>query len=130
STAVSAAGAGSNDVSSSAGGASNDVPSSAGGASNDVSSSAGGASSGGASSGGASGADCASVKTSSERSRFGVPVIGSSASGGRWPFSTRLSESESRRRSASTSRISTGTTSPCETTSRGFSTWRWASSEM
>ena len=46
------------------------------------------------------------------------------------PSSTRFSESERRRRSASISRISTLTGSPCETTSRGFSTWCCASSEM
>ena len=44
--------------------------------------------------------------------------------------STRLSESESRRRSPSISMILTLTAWPCETTSRGFSTWCWASSEM
>src|SRR6266487_4537407 len=46
------------------------------------------------------------------------------------PPSTRLSESERRRRSPSTSMILAFTSSPCETTSRGFSTWCWASSEM
>ena len=44
--------------------------------------------------------------------------------------STRFSDSESRRRSASISMILIVTTSPCETISRGFSTWCWASSEM
>ena len=46
------------------------------------------------------------------------------------PSSIRFSESERRRRSASTSMIFTLTRSPCETTSRGFSTWCCASSEM
>src|SRR5439155_25823533 len=64
-----------------------------------------------------------SEKTSSERSRSVAPTRCSLPS-------TRLSESERRRRSASTSRISTLTLSPCETTSRGFSTWCCASSEM
>src|SRR5262249_15969977 len=73
-----------------------------------------------------------SGNTSSERSRSGVPSIGSESSA-RWvtpPPSTRFSESESRRRSASTSMIFAWTRSPCETTSRGFSTWCCASSEM
>ena len=72
-------------------------------------------------------------KTSSERLRFGVRCTDSppSARGsGSTPSSTRFSESDRRRRSASTSRMSTLTASPCETTSRGFSTWCCASSEM
>ena len=46
------------------------------------------------------------------------------------PGSTRRSESDSRRRSGSISMILTLTSSPCCTTSRGFSTWCSASSEM
>ena len=49
--------------------------------------------------------------------------------GSTWP-STRLIDSDSRRRSESISRILTRTGSPGWMISRGFSTWCWASSEM
>ena len=49
--------------------------------------------------------------------------------GGSLP-ATRFTLRESRRRSESISRILTFTSSPGSTTSRGFSTWWWASSEM
>src|SRR5437763_5196045 len=73
-----------------------------------------------------------SGNTSSERSRSGVPSIGSASSARATtpPPSTRLSERDNRRRSPSTSMIFALTSSPCETTSRGFSPWCWASSEM
>ena len=62
---------------------------------------------------------------SSDSRRFGVRWTDSAPSArgsGSAPSSTRLSESDRRRRSPSTSRIRTLTGSPCETTSRGFST--------
>jgi hypothetical protein len=65
-------------------------------------------------------------KASSESFRSGVVWTDSAPSArgtGTASSSTRLSESESRRRSPSISRIRTLTGSPCETTSRGFSTW-------
>ena len=62
-----------------------------------------------------------SPNTSSESPSSGAssPMPGRAAS----PSSTRFSESESRRRSASISMIFARTVSPCWTTSRGFSTW-------
>ena len=70
---------------------------------------------------------------SSESFRSGVECTDAAPSArgtGTAPSSTRFSESESRRRSPSISRMRTFTGSPCETTSRGFSTWWLASSEM
>ena len=62
---------------------------------------------------------------SSESFRSGIEWTDSAPSArgtGTASSSTRFSESERRRRSPSTSRIRTFTGSPCETTSRGFST--------
>ena len=71
--------------------------------------------------------------SASERSRFGVRCTDSPPSARGWTGSsgsTRFSDSESRRRSPSISMILTLTAWPCATTSRGFSTWCCASSEM
>ena len=66
----------------------------------------------------------------SSRSPASAPDGGTiGRTGSTWP-STRLIDSDSRRRSESISRIFTRTGSPGWMISRGFSTWCWASSEM
>src|SRR5215211_4745256 len=91
------------------------------------------------SSAGASASGCA-AKTSSDSPSSGTlsrspaparsPSIAWTSRRGRIWSSTRLIDSDSRRRSESISRILTRTSSPGWTISRGFSTCCWASSEM